>query len=161
MLTVPLSAAHHGSEVDRGVGRDRHLAANRCVRRDAGRRVDGRPFPLCSRIMGLPSKMCGPHLRASGVTGGRRRWMAPWRRGQSRTSRLGRVDQCQSGPLIGVEQKCSLLARNDAIERSGNRGSRCTAHRHDAADTGQVVERLVPRHQPLSHYRSGQAKLSS
>src|SRR3981189_2273604 len=38
-----------------------------------------------------------------------------------------------------------------------NRGLRCATHRHDAADTVQVVERLAPRHQPLSHYRSGQA----
>ena len=46
--------ANHGSEADRDVGTDQHLAADRCVRRDAGRPVDNRPFSLVLKNYGLP-----------------------------------------------------------------------------------------------------------
>ena len=48
--------ANHGSEADRDVGTDQHLAADRCVRRDAGRPVDNRPFSLVLKTWASPGR---------------------------------------------------------------------------------------------------------
>ena len=63
--------------------------------------------------------------------------------------------------LLGWSRSVHYSPEMTRLIAERNRGLRCATHRHDAADTVQVVERLAPRHQPLSHYRSGQAKLSS